>query len=178
MPPSATDARSVPPLEDLPASRSRSGALVLLGALALGGLAGGLVLWSRKPSALPPAPAAIRGPYEQVELGAFRREILVDASSLVRESFEVRVGLLLNPDYGDLSAYRPLVEKRRDLLRHIVWTEILLAKSDLDLRKPSILESLSQEIRARLNAELGPSPAGQELVRKVIFPDSKLPVRR
>ncbi len=178
MPPSATDARSVPPLEDLSASRSRSGALVLLAALVVGGLAGGWMLLARKASAPPTPPAAIRGSYEQVELGTFRREILVDAASLVRESFEVRVSLLLNPEYGDLSVYRPLVEKRRDLLRHIVWTEIILPKSDFDLRKPSILEALSQEIRARLNAELGSSPAGQELVRKVIFPDSKLPVRR
>ncbi len=178
MPSSATDVRSVPPPEAVPASRSRSGALILLGALAVGGLAGGAVLLARRPSALPSPPAAIRGPYEQVELGAFRREILVDASTLVREAFEVKVSLLLNPDYGDLSACRPLVEKRRDLLRHIVWTEIILPKSDFDLRKPTILDGLSQEIRTRLNAELGPSPAGQELVRKVIFPDSKLPVRR
>ena len=88
------------------------------------------------------------------------------------------MALVLNPEYGDLAVYRPLVEKRRDLLRHIVQTEIVNAKGDGDLRKPTVLETLTVEIRKRLNAELGPSSAGQDMIQKVIFPESKLPVRR
>ena len=175
---SAADARTAAAAAEALPPRPGAGKVVLLGALVVAGLAGGLLLMARKPSAPPPAPAPIQRPYEQVELGTFRKEVLVDASTFVREQFEVKVALLLNPEYGDLAVMRPLVERRRDLLRHIVATEIIHPKSDSDLRKPTILESLNQEIRARLNAELGLSPAGQELVHKVIFPDSKLPLRR
>jgi flagellar basal body-associated protein FliL len=178
MPLFAADARTAPAGAEAPPPRAGAGKVVLLGALVVAGLVGGLVLLARKPAVPPPPPAPIQRPYEQVELGAFRKEILVDAATFVREHFEVKVALLLNPAYGDLAVVRPLVERRRDLLRHIVATEIIHPKSDFDLRKPTILESLNQEIRARLNAELGLSPAGQELVHKVIFPDSKLPLRR
>jgi len=133
-------------------------------------------LW-KSPAPSAPRPAIERR-YEQVDLGTFRKELLVDAATLVHEPFEVKVALVLNPEYGDLAVYRPLVEKRRDLLRHIVQTEIVNAKGDGDLRKPTVLETLTVEIRKRLNAELGPSSAGQDMIQKVIFPESKLPVRR
>jgi hypothetical protein len=155
-----------------------SGRLILVVAILLAGVRAGWALSARKPA----APAAPRPPierrYEQVDLGVFRREILVDAAALVHEPFEIRAALVLNPEYGDLAAYRPLVEKRRDLLRHIVQTEIVNAKGEGDLRKPTVLEALSGEIRKRLNEELGASPSGQELILKVIFPESKLPSRR
>jgi len=160
-----------------PASTS-GGRLALVAAILLAGVLSGWALSARRPSAPAGPRPALERRYEQVDLGSFRKELLVDAATLAHESFEVKVALVLNPDYGDLAVYRPLVEKRRDLLRHITQTEIVNAKPDGELRKPTALEGLSQEIRKRLNAELGPSAAGQDLIQKVIFPESKLPPRR
>lgn len=161
-----------------PPAPAGPGRMILVVAIILAGVAAGGALSLRKPPA-PSAPRpAIERRYEQVDLGTFRKELLVDAATLVHEPFEVKVALVLNPEYGDLAVYRPLVEKRRDLLRHIVQTEIVNAKGDGDLRKPTVLETLTLEIRKRLNAELGPSSAGQDMIQKVIFPESKLPVRR
>ncbi|HEX7898206.1 MAG TPA: hypothetical protein VF950_10625 [Planctomycetota bacterium] len=154
------------------------GRMALVVAIILAGVAVGGALSLRKPPA-PSAPRpSIERRYEQVDLGTFRKELLVDAAALVHEPFEVKVALVLNPEYGDLAVYRPLVEKRRDLLRHIVQTEIVNAKGDGDLRKPTVLETLTLEIRKRLNDELGKSTAGQDMIQKVIFPESKLPLRR
>ena len=161
-----------------PPAPAGSGRLLLVAGIVLAGVLAGWILSARKPPA-PSAPRpAIERRYEQVDLGVFRKELLVDAATLVHEPFEVKVGLVLNPEYGDLAVYRPLVEKRRDLLRHIVQTEIVNPKGDGELRQPTILDALSTRIRERLNAELGKSPAGQDMIQKVIFPESKLPPRR
>jgi hypothetical protein len=161
-----------------PSAPAGPGRMILVVAIVLAGVAAGGALSLRKPPG-PSAPRpAIERRYEQVDLGTFRKEILVDAATLVHEPFEVKVALVLNPEYGDLSVYRPLVEKRRDLLRHIVQTELVNPKSDADLRKPTLLETLSMSVRDRLNAELEPSASGQKLIQKVIFPESKLPLRR
>lgn len=168
-----TAVRSAPP----PTSTG-PGRLILVVAILLAGVIAGWAMSARKPASPTTPRPPIERRYEQVDLGTFRKEILVDAASLVHEPFEVKAALVLNPEYGDLAAYRPLVEKRRDLLRHIVQTEIVNPKSDGDLRKPTILDALSLDIRKRLNQELGASPSGQELIQKVIFPESKLPLRR
>lgn len=161
-----------------PPAPAGAGRLILVVSIILAGVALGWALSLRKPGAPASPRPAIERRYEQVDLGTFRKEILVDAATLVHEPFEVKVGLVLNPEYGDLAVYRPLVEKRRDLLRHIVQTEIVNAKGDGDLRKATVLDTLSLEIRKRLNTEIGPSAAGQDMIQKVIFPESKLPVRR
>ena len=112
--------------------------------------------------------------YEEIELGQVSRELAQDAN-LVREQFMVRIVLLLNPNYKKLEEMKPQVEKRKNLLKHIVWTEIIYPKSDAELRNPGILEALSNELRQRLNAEFDASKDGQEVIHKVIFPDSRLP---
>lgn len=154
------------------------GRLALVAGILLAGVLAGWALSARKPPASSGPRPALERRYEQVDLGVFRKELLVDAATLAHEVFEVRAALVLNPEFGDLAVYRPLVEKRRDLLRHITQTEIVNAKPDGELRKPTALEGLSMEIRKRLNAELGASAAGQDLIQKVIFPESKLPPRR
>lgn len=164
--------RSAPP------APAGSGRLVLVAAIILAGVVAGWALSARKPAAPAGPRPAVERRYEQVDLGTFRKELLVDAAALVHEPFEVKVGLVLNPEYGDLAVYRPLVEKRRDLLRHIVQTEIVHPKSDGELRAPTVLDALSTQIRDRLNAELGKSSTGQDMIHKVIFPESKLPPRR
>ena len=164
--------RSAPP------TPAGAGRMILVVGIILAGVALGWALSLRKPAGPTSPRPAVERRYEQVDLGTFRREILIDVATLVHEPFEIKAALVLNPEYGDLAVYRPLVEKRRDLLRHIVQTEIVNAKGDGDLRKPTVLETLSVEIRKRLNTELGPSAAGQDMILKVIFPESKLPVRR
>lgn len=174
----AAPSRSAPPSGEFGSVRPGSGRLLFLAAVTAAGLLGGGLMWWRKAAVPPPPPPPIQADYEQVDLGVFRKEILVDAAGLQHDHFETKVALLLNPAYGDLVRLRPQVEKRRDYFRHIILNEILHAKTESDLRKPTLIETLGQEIRRRLNAEIGPSPSGQELVVKVIFPDGKLLPRR
>jgi flagellar basal body-associated protein FliL len=124
-----------------------------------------------------PTAGPIRETYEQIGLGVMSRELATDGASLVRDQFAVHVALVLNPRLENLPQVKAQVERRRDLLKHIVATEILYPKSDADLRRPGILDALQAEIKKRLNEELG-AKGGQETIAKVIFPDSKVPPRR
>jgi len=117
----------------------------------------------------------IQEAYEEVELGQFSRELAPDPSNLVRDQFMIKVVLLLNPNTKDLAEVKPLVDKRKNLLKHIVSTEVILPKSEAELRNPGVLEALGNELRQRLNAEFGASKDGQEVIHKVIFPESRLP---
>ena len=112
--------------------------------------------------------------YEEIELGQVLRELAPDAT-LVREQFMVRIVLVLNPNARELAELRSQVEKRKNLLKHIVLTEIIYRKSDAELRSPDVLERLGIELRQRLNAEFNTAKDGQEAIHKVIFPDSRLP---
>ena len=85
---------------------------------------------------------------------------------------------MLNPKARDLGALKSQVERRRNLFRDIVWSEIVNPKSDADLRKPAMLETLKAEIRQRINQELGGTKDGQEPVSRVLFPERRLPERR
>jgi len=124
------------------------------------------------------SPAApFRETYEEIALGVMSRDLTADGASLVRDQFAVNVVLVLNPRAGNMAQVRGSVERRRNLLKHIVSSEILHSKSDADLRRPGVLDALQAEIRQRLNAELG-AKDGQDLIAKVIFPESKLPARR
>jgi flagellar basal body-associated protein FliL len=116
--------------------------------------------------------------YEEVDLGQMTRELSPEAGGLMREPFMLKVVLVLNPKARDLGALKAQVERRRNLLRDIVWSEIINPKSDADLRKPALLETLKGEIRQRLNQELGGSKDGQEMISRVIFPERRLPERR
>jgi flagellar basal body-associated protein FliL len=120
----------------------------------------------------------IEGMYEELDLGSFARELAPDSVNLVREQFMVKVILVLNPNFKKLAEMKTLVEKRKNSLKDVIWREILHPKNDADLRKATVLESLSMEIRQRLNAELGASKEGQEMISKVIFPENRLPARR
>jgi flagellar basal body-associated protein FliL len=124
------------------------------------------------------APAPILEAYEEISLGPVSRELGSDASGLLREEFMIHVALVLNPRRGDLAQVKAQVERRRNLLRDIVSTEIVHAKPEGELRRPGILEALKAEIKARLNAELGGAGGGQDVILKVIFPESKVPARR
>jgi flagellar basal body-associated protein FliL len=122
--------------------------------------------------------AVIQDGYEEVDLGPMTRELAADAGALVREPFMLKVVLVLNPKARDLAALKAQVERRRNLFRDIVWSEIINPKSDAELRKPAILETLKGEIRQRINQELGGPRDGQDLISRVIFPERKLPERR
>ena len=120
----------------------------------------------------------IQEAYEETELGQFSRELSPDPSNLVRDQFSVKIVLLLNPNYKNVAEVKPLVDKRKNLLKHIVSTEIIHPKTEAELRNPGILEALGNELRHRLNAEFGASKDGQEVIHKVIFPESRLPTHR
>ncbi|MFN3485362.1 MAG: flagellar basal body-associated FliL family protein [Planctomycetota bacterium] len=116
--------------------------------------------------------------YEEIVLGPISRELAADAAGLLREEFMIHVVLVLNPRRRNLAEVKAQVERRRNLLRDIVSTEIVYAKTEAELRRPGVLEALKAEIKARVNAELGGAGDGQEVVLKVIFPESKVPARR
>jgi flagellar basal body-associated protein FliL len=116
--------------------------------------------------------------YEEVDLGQMTRELAPETGGLVRDPFMLKIVLVLNPKVRDLSSLKNQVEKRRNLYRDIVWSEIINAKSDSDLRKPALVEAMKDEIRQRLNRELGGPKEGQEMISRVIFPDRKPPERR
>lgn len=118
--------------------------------------------------------SVIHEAYEEIDLGQVTRELAPDAN-LVREQFMVKIVLLLNPNNKNLTELKPQVEKRKNLLKHIVLTEIIYRKSDAELRNPDVLEMLGNELRQRLNAEFDTAKDGQEAIHKVIFPDSRLP---
>jgi flagellar basal body-associated protein FliL len=122
--------------------------------------------------------AAIQDGYEEVDLGQMTRELAPEAGGLVRDPFMLKVVLVLNPKARDLGALKAQVERRRNLFRDIVWSEIINPKSDADLRKPAVLETLRNEVRQRLNQELGGARDGQDLIARVIFPERRMPERR
>lgn len=123
-------------------------------------------------------PSPVHDGYDEVDLGQVTRELAPEAGALVREPFMLKVGVVLNPNVRDLSGLKLQVERRRNLFRDIVWSEIINPKSDAELRKPAVLEAMKSEIRQRLNTELGGPKDGQEMIVRVIFPDRKLPERR
>jgi hypothetical protein len=123
-------------------------------------------------------PAPVHDGYDEVDLGPVNRELAPEAGGLVREPFMLKVSVVLNPKIRDLSGLKLQVERRRNLFRDIVWSEVINTKSDADLRKPSVLEAMKTEIQQRLNAELGGTRDGQEPIVRVIFPDRKTPERR
>jgi flagellar basal body-associated protein FliL len=116
--------------------------------------------------------------YEEVDLGQMTRELAPEAGGLVRDPFMLKVVLVLNPKVRDLAGLKAQVERRKNLYRDIVWSEIFNAKSDADLRKPALVEAMKNEIRLRLNMELGGQKEGQEMISRVIFPDRRPPERR
>ncbi len=120
----------------------------------------------------------VRDGYEEVDLGQVSWDLAPESGGLVREPFMLRVVVVLNPKVGDPAGLRQQVERRRNLFRDIVWSEILNTKSEAELRKPAALEAMKNEIRQRLNAELGGPKDGQEMIERVIFPERKLPERR
>jgi flagellar basal body-associated protein FliL len=116
--------------------------------------------------------------HETVDLGQFTRELAPESGGFVRDPFMLKVVLVLNPKVRDRAALKAQVERRRDLFRDIVWDHLLNSKSDADLRKPAVVETLKNEIRQRLNQELGGPKDGEEPVSRVIFPERRLPERR
>ena len=116
--------------------------------------------------------------YQQVDLGQFTCELAPESGAILREPFMLKVAVVLNPNVRDLASLKSQVERRRDLFRHIILNEILDKKTDAELRKPAIVDTLLVEIKDRLNRELGSSRDAQESISKVLFSDKKLPQRR
>ncbi|MBV8881383.1 MAG: flagellar basal body-associated FliL family protein [Planctomycetaceae bacterium] len=144
------------------------------------GLVVTIVIVLRSTAAFQDAGGAAPAPdgYEEVDLGQLNRDLAPEAGGLVRDPFMLRVVVVLNPKARDLGGLKLQVERRRNLFRDIVWSEILNPKTDADLRKPAVLESLKSEIRQRLNQELSGTKDGQEMIVRVIFPERRLPERR
>jgi hypothetical protein len=117
-------------------------------------------------------------PFVEVPLGRFSRELPPDDRSLARDSFMVDITLRLNPRYAALEESRAVVERRRSLLKDIVWREMIYRLTEGELRQAAVLDTLGERIRRRLNVELGSPRDGQELIEKVLFPDIHLPARR
>src|SRR5579863_8464662 len=139
-----------------------------------------LVVIVRVVSAFSDGGAATAAPegYEEVDLGQIARELVPESGGLVRETFMVKVVLVLNPKARDLPGLKAQVERRRNLFRDIVLSEIINPKSDADLRRPAMLETLKTEIRDRLNQELGGAKDDRDRISRVIFPERRLPERR
>lgn len=116
--------------------------------------------------------------YQQVDLGQFSRELSPEPGALIREPFLLKVVVRLNPDIRDLASLKSQVERRRDLFRHLIYSDILDKKSDAELRKPAIVETLTNEIKDRINKEMGPSREGQVAISQVLFSERRLPERR
>jgi flagellar basal body-associated protein FliL len=116
--------------------------------------------------------------YEEVDLGQVSRELAPEAGGLLREPFMLKVVLVLNPKTRDLAGAKAQVERRRNLFRDIILSELIAARSDADLRKPATLEALKGEIRQRLNQELSGSKGDSDVILKVLFPERRLPERR
>jgi flagellar basal body-associated protein FliL len=116
--------------------------------------------------------------YETVDLGTFTRELSAESGGLVRDPFMLKVVVVLNPKVRERGAAKAQVERKRELFRDIVWDQILDSKSDAELRKPAVIETLKTEIRQRINKELGGTKDGEEMISRVIFPERRLPERR
>jgi hypothetical protein len=156
-----------------PTARMAALAVAALVAVAVGTYAA-----ARPPAPLAPAPPPVEEAWEEVDLGRFERELLLDAATLQREGFAIRAVLVLDPSAGDPRGLRVDVERRKDALRDAVYKHVLDPKSDGELRRPGALERLREEIKARVNRELGPGRDGHEIVGRVLFPDRSLPPRR
>ncbi len=124
-----------------------------------------------------PSPV-VHDEYDEVDLGQMTRDLALEGGGLVRDTFMLKIVVVLNPRAAEPAALKQQVERRRNLFRDIIWNEIVNVKSDADLRKPSTLEALRGEIKARLNQELGSMTDGQERIVRVIFPERKLSERR
>lgn len=116
--------------------------------------------------------------YEEIDIGTVSRDLSPEGGGLMRDPFLIRIALVLNPKRRDLGAVRAQVERRRNLLRDIVWSEIVNPKSDAELRRPGVFETLKFEIRQRLNIELDGSKEGPETISRVVFLERKQPERR
>ncbi len=161
-----------------PARQPRSG-LGLGAAMAIAGVMvlEGVVVYSATRRLGPGSPLLARE-HVEVELGAFLRELSSsDAVRLTPDVFRIQVILVLSPDAPDITEIKRQVEERKNLLRHVVLTEVIRRKSDLELRQPGVLDTLTHEIRHRLNAELGPLGDGQDVIDRVLFPQSQVPRR-
>jgi flagellar basal body-associated protein FliL len=121
---------------------------------------------------------AVLDSYQQVDLGQFSRELSPEPGALIREPFMLKVVLRLNPEVRDLASLKSQVERRRDLLRHIIFSDVMDKKSDAELRKPGTVDALSAEIKDRVNRELGSSRDGQVAISQVLFSERRLPERR
>jgi hypothetical protein len=165
--PEAAEAR--PPL----GRRTLIGIAVLLAAVGIG-----VFLLSRPPASPPPARPAIEEAFHEVDLGSFARPLPADAAGLLQEEFAIRVSLVLNPKYGDPARVRPLVERRKSQLRHVVTVDGIQARSEADLRRPDILKELREDLRQRLNRALGGPRDGQDVIQEVLFPEAHVPPRR
>lgn len=158
---------------------SPAGFVVLLGVMVVEAVVVYLAAVLLAPRTAPAPVAALSRSYVEVELGPYARELSAgDAIGSAPDRFILTISLVLNPRFGNLGELRRSVEDRKNLLKHLVSSEILHRLGDADLRKPDLLEFLAAEIRRRVNAELPSGKEGVEVVERVIFPESKLPVRR
>ena len=156
----------LPPIAPRPALGRR--AALLVGALLLAvGVA--VFFLSRPPSGPAAARPAIEEAFHEVDLGVFSRPFSADAAGMLKEEFVVHVVLVLNPKYGDPAKVRPLVERRRNLLRHEVNLNVIYKKSEADLRRPGVLAELCDDILRLLNATLG-ARNGEPAIQKVLIP--------
>ncbi len=153
--------------------RALVGLAVLLAAVGVA-----VFLVSRPPGkAAAPRPVLEQG-YDEVDLGVFSRALPADVGGLLREEFVVRVILILNPDYGDPVRIRPLVERRRNLLRHLVNVKVIHDRPAAELRRERVFEDLEKDILHLLNGALGGLREGEFVIQKVLFPEATVSLRR
>lgn len=166
---------AAPPAPRRPRAGRRMVALVAALLLAVGV---SVYVASRPPAVPPPPRPAIDEPFNEVDLGVFSRPFTTDVPGLLKENFVLRVTLVLNPGYGDPARVRPLVERRRSQLRHVVNLEVIHARTEAELRRPEVLGDLLIDIRRRLNRALGGPRDGQDVILEVLFPEADVPPRR
>lgn len=136
-----------------------------------------IVYWAATALKAPEAHKAnISRPFTTVFAGPFSRD-LPSGDGTFREVFKVEINLQLNGHYENLDELKSMVEGRMTLLQHVIGVEIIQRKPEPELRKPNVLDLLAQEIKQRVNQELGVTKDGQEIIERVLFKDPKVPFR-
>ncbi|MHC4605934.1 MAG: hypothetical protein ACYTAF_03265 [Planctomycetota bacterium] len=94
--------------------------------------------------------------------------------------FDVEVGVILNPKLGvRMAHFRKTVQESWAVLRDVIRRDIVLTKDPADFHRDRFLETLSWEIRDRLNGYLGTGPGGVVIVNQVVYSRiHQLPKRR
>ena len=105
----------------------------------------------------------------EVELGDFTRVFVTDPTVMTEASIRFEVVLVLNPKFHEAEILKAAVEGKKNRLKDAV-NGILFRKNRDYFYGANLIDELKNEIRDRVNDELGAAKDGHEIVSKVLFP--------